>query len=504
MKAALVFPKVSNYDHYNSKLIRVPLGLLTVATRAKQAGAEVFLIDERRCPDAKEEIQSLLKKHHLDCVGFSVMTGNQIHFAKNLSRFVKSISPVPIVWGGVHPTLDPVVTCKDALVDYVVVGEGEDIFVSLLAALSAGSPIETVRGIAFQRMGEVVLTEASVLPDLDSNVGVDYSLLPYQEYRETSAFFNFESDIILPVETSRGCPFSCTFCTEPAMARGWRTMSVASVLEEVQRIKHEYGTRAISFVDDLFFVRHEHTERIINALIAAQLDIEWYANVRAEYVVKHGREYFAKVAAAGCRSLTMGAEGGTNEVLKRVRKGAVTVQKLLEANRILRDVGIAPHFSSIIGYPNEEEEEVCATIDMAWQLLIENSKAKVSLNKLIPTPGSIILRECVSEGFISPLDLDGWAEVFYTDAREWLLEDSAEFISRLYPLMELIGMVNCCSPLHDGLFQLLNALRRSDASISSLFACQKATFALDEVLASNENHFRRYPIFGDERNWSYR
>lgn len=505
MKAIVVFPRVSNQSVYNNRLIRLPLGVLSVAHHARLAGADVTVLDERRGPETRLELERLLRAGDVLSVGFSVMTGNQIHFALELSRFVKSISDAVTIWGGVHPTLEPATTAASPWVDFVVAGEGEETFPELLQALDRGEPVAGVAGVAFvDESGAFVFTPRSSPPDMNKLVGVQYEQLPTSSYVESSTFFNFETQVIFPVETSRGCPFRCTFCTEPAMDREWRHMDIPSVMEELHRIRDAYDVRAIAFVDDLFFVDHERCQAIVEAIIESNLDIEWYANCRAEYVVKHGRQFFSRAARSGCRSLTMGAEGGTDATLRRIRKGGVTVSALLEANRVLRDVGIAPHFSSIIGYPIDQPDDVSATVALACRLLAENAQAQVSLNKLIPTPRSLILTECIEAGFRVPTTLEGWAEVLYTDASAWLVPETAELLSRLSPLCELVGMTHAGSREHDALFELLAAIAADDERMHSLFESPRSAEALDKLMGMNSAHFRRYPMFGDERSWALR
>lgn len=505
MKTIIIFPKISNQEVYNSKLIRVPLGVLSIAHQAELAGIEVTILDERRIKNIQQEIQKTIKIEEPVCIGFSVMTGNQIHFAQELSKFIKKNYDIPIIWGGVHPTLEPTSTLSNELIDYVVIGEGEYIFPKLVQAINKGGSKEIINGIAFKKEnGEIVRTFEPALPDMNKLAGIKYEQLPLQEYSETSGFFNFKTNIILPVEASRGCPFKCTFCTEPVMERSWRYMDAQILINELHRIKKSYGIEAIAFTDDLFFVKHSHSEEIIDAMIKTKLNIEWYANIRAEYVVKYGVDFFSKVSQSGCRSLTMGAEGGTDDALKRVRKGRITVSSLTESNLILRQVGIAPHYSSIIGYPNEHPTELLSTIKLAFQLLSDNPLCRVSLNKLIPTPKSKILTECVKSGYVEPDTLIKWAEVFYTDASSWLMLETKELLTRLSPLCELIGMVHTGSEIHDELFLFINSIITNEKSIDSLFSSLSTSDHLSQLMNFSKDHFERYPMFGAEYSWKYR
>ena len=145
---------------------------------------------------------------------------------------------------------------------------------------------------------------------LDTLPFVDYGLVNYASYTETSGFFGFRNGVAFPLETSRGCPFQCSFCTEPAMNRGWRAQSPARVIGELTAMVSNFGARSIAFVDDLFFTSRPRSLEIIDRLISHGVDIEWYGNVRAEYVVRDGVEFFQKGQEGWLPKSHVGCRGG--------------------------------------------------------------------------------------------------------------------------------------------------------------------------------------------------
>src|SRR3989344_58368 len=184
----LVFPKVSGLDVYNSKLIRAPLGVLVLATYLKQAGIPVVIVDERKEHSVCARIDQILSACAPTCFAFSVMTGNQIHFALQASRHIKKRCDVPIVWGGVHPTLEPESTAADPNVDIVVKGEGEVPLSTLATVLRFGGSLEDVPGLCTWSSKGAFHSKPAQPVHLDSLPFVEYSLVDYTLYTEISGF----------------------------------------------------------------------------------------------------------------------------------------------------------------------------------------------------------------------------------------------------------------------------------------------------------------------------
>jgi len=149
----LVYPKV-RLDRPIWEEIRIPLGLLTIATPLDIAGYKVKIIDQRVEKYWKKILLDELKKEPI-CVGISSMTGPQIKYALEVSKLVKQNSNIPVVWGGVHPSLLPEQTLKNDFVDIVVQGEGEETFYELVRALKDKSTLNGIKGIWYKEDGKL-------------------------------------------------------------------------------------------------------------------------------------------------------------------------------------------------------------------------------------------------------------------------------------------------------------------------------------------------------------
>ena len=163
------------------KRIGLPLGLLTIGTPLYLAGYGIKIIDqcfERRWKDI---LISELKKKPI-CVGVSTKTGPQIRYAIEASKIVKQYGAIPVVWGGVHPSLLPEQTLENENIDIIVQGEGEEAFFELVQALERGDSLSNVKGIWFKENSEIKKTEPRAFIDLNNQPSLAYNLIDVNRY----------------------------------------------------------------------------------------------------------------------------------------------------------------------------------------------------------------------------------------------------------------------------------------------------------------------------------
>ena len=138
------------------------------------------------------------------------MTGYQIGHGLALAQQVRDLNPkIPIVWGGVHPTIHPESTILHSLVDMVVVGDGEEAAVELARTLESGGDLSSIGGLVFKVAGQPVHSPGRPKPDLDAIPSPDYSLLDLNNYFTIGHISRSKQ---LQLVTSRGCPFHCGYC----------------------------------------------------------------------------------------------------------------------------------------------------------------------------------------------------------------------------------------------------------------------------------------------------
>jgi radical SAM superfamily enzyme YgiQ (UPF0313 family) len=230
--------------------VGLPLSLLYVGTALKEAGYSVRILDERILRDFARSLKEALASDPL-FVGISTMTGYQIRHGLKIAQSVRTLDPrVPLVWGGVHPTIDPDSTIQHNLVDAVVIGDGEETAVDLARALESGAGLHQIRGIAFKDGEQVVRTDQRAKLDLERLPEPDYSLVDLDDYytighisRATTADCN-----------KPWLPFPLRLLL-PAAARSARVSDDirATGLRRDTASERGYGVQSIFFYDDYFF-----------------------------------------------------------------------------------------------------------------------------------------------------------------------------------------------------------------------------------------------------------
>ena len=368
-----------------------PLGLLTVAAPLTEKGIEVCLLDERVEKDFDARLMAELKKDPI-CVGISSMSGNHIKGALRVSRFIKERSRVPVVWGGVHPSLEPESTAAHPLVDVVVKDDGEETFSRLVEALKNKSPdLRGIRGIGFKERDSVVFTGSADPANIENLPLIPFNLVDFSKYDTRHNWTAGEK--IIPIETSRGCPFSCTFCTESVRKKKWRALSPERAVSDIKQYILKYDCKNFDFVDDNFFGTANRGESILWRLISENIGINWYSNIRPGFIAGSDPALTDLIERSGCRMVTFGAESGSERILKMVDKKATT-DDIVTASRKMAGRAVRPHFVFIQGFPTETPVESIKTLSLCSKLLLENNTTYVDLPFLIPTPGTVIAEQC--------------------------------------------------------------------------------------------------------------
>ncbi len=399
----LVYPK-TGFD-LKKISIHLPLALLSACSIITE-DFEVKIIDQRTTPDWEGALEKELKTKPL-CVGLTSMTGRQIKYALEVSQFVRNMSPdVPIVWGGVHASLLPEQTAEHVLIDVAIRGEGEQVLRDLVHTLKNGTSLENVKGIAFKRNGEIILTEQADKANLDLLPELPYELVEIDNYLEVQTEHPYGAKRVLPFITSRGCPYQCTFCCNPALTkRVWRSMSAKNAHTRVANMVKRFKLDAVTFHDENFLGNPKRAEEIAELL--RNEGITWFIQGRMDGLL---RVDLSKLASCGLRSVQPGIESGSERVLKMIKKGE-SLEKMRQANKQLSRMEIIPTYNFMMGFPTETEEELFQSIDFALELLEDNPRAQLSgFYIFTPYPGSEAFGLAVKDSFTPPTSLDGWID----------------------------------------------------------------------------------------------
>ncbi len=405
-----------------------PMSLVSAA-RELVRDFRVTLIDQRTGEDAWQRLEQEAGEETL-CVGITSITGSQLRYALEAGRFVKKRCRAPVVWGGVHMTLLPEQTLREACVDMGVRGEGEETFAALAARLETSGDLSGVPGLSFRRDGAPVHAPPRDFVDMDR-----LSPMPY-DLAGADYLFSRQGRPSMYLETSRGCPFRCAFCYNSSIRnRIWRAMSAHRTLQSVEELLASFpDVRHLSLVDDNYFVDLDRVREISRLLISRGFGLSYQVQgTHISTVKKLSHEDLDLLRASGCERLDMGVESGSRTVLEDIQKG-IRPEDVLEVNRKLRSHKIEPWFNFMTGFPGETESDLVDTSGLVRRLLRENPRAMISpLYCYTPYPGSKLCEKSEGMGFRVPRSVDEWAEYGWDRARlPWISDRKARELESLY------------------------------------------------------------------------
>lgn len=410
-KIVLVYPEFLLKD---GPAFLVPMNLLHLGTYASSQGYEVRLIDcnnEDSYLDliAEEARDSLL-------VGITSMTA-QLPTAVSVARHVKKVlkGAVPIVFGGAHATLFPESLVEHPDIDFSVIGEGELTLVDLAGALSSGTAVSEVEGLACLQFGAARRRERTTKFNFSDMPHIRYDLLKAELVRQ----FPERSVSVL---TSRGCPHRCTFCIDNIVKEynKWRAWDAERVADEIEYVQTTYGVRRVWFWDENFFVSKRRTREILAAVKKRNLKFEWSAEIRADYFRdSYINDNLAReIREAGCIKLGLGAESGSQEILDFLKKD-MRVENIVRSAATSASAGIEPTYSFMIGLPEETPRDILGTVSLIRRLLSVSPRVKILGPQLFrPYPGGSLFDECVKSGWKPPQNVEEWVETILRDSKE--------------------------------------------------------------------------------------
>lgn len=416
-KVLLVFPK-TGLDKYS----QLPLGLLSVASTIVK-DYEVKIIDQRLDDNWAKKIDSESKDSI--CVGITSMTGEQISNGIKISITAKENTNV--IWGGVHPTILPKQTLENKNIDFIVRGEGEITFPLLIKAIKNKESIHNIKGVGYKDISGIHINETSNYVNLNNLPDLPYYLLDMNKYITKRDSFQR----CLTLETSRGCPHNCSFCSNPVIhKKKWRCLNVENIIKKLNYLQSRFNLDGIIFQEDNFFVNMKRIEEFCGKI--SMNNIGWKANCRIKYLLNKDQSFLEMLEMAGCRVLQFGVESGSDRILSLLNKG-LSVDDILEVNKKLAKTNILCRYNFIIGLPTETEEEIQRTLKFIDKLKKENANLDLPfLNIYTPWPGTNLFSLAVKNGFKPPNSLEEWSRFNWNSYNlPWLDKTISKFLEEI-------------------------------------------------------------------------
>ena len=407
-KVLLFNPRAANHKP------RIPNSILSMAS-VLEGRHDYVIVDGNREEDPWRRIKTYLDSGEFGFFACTVMPGPQLRQAIPFSKRIKREYPrMRIVWGGYFASNQCSVVLQSGYVDVVVHGQGERAFPRLLDALAGGENLSGIPHLAFLAGGKLVKTQQEEIYEPDDLPG-----LPYEQLNSFYPVSGYLGKTCLGTKTiayhsSMGCPFTCSFCAVvPLYKARWKGKSAERIYRDIRYLKERFGGNAIEFHDNNFFVSEKRT--VDFARLMLKEDITWWGEGRIDTIDKYSDESIALMRDSGCRMIFFGAETGNDEVLKRMDKGGTqSAAQIMKFAVRMKNFGIIPEYSFVLGMPGNSEEEVWKQIrdDVTFIRRVKeaNPDAEIIIYVYSPVPveGSELYKQVQESGFHFPNNLEEW------------------------------------------------------------------------------------------------
>jgi anaerobic magnesium-protoporphyrin IX monomethyl ester cyclase len=400
---------------------RFPLSVLALA--AMLEGREEYqIVDGNLDPQPAQTMASLLRERDVELIGVTVMPGPQMAAAMESCREIRRQFPhVPIVWGGYFPSIYSDAALNARYVDYVVRGQGEHTLLELIEALRGKRPADTIRGLSYKdAFGLHRHNPERVMQAPDSFPWPPFHSIPVDKYLRPSFFGKRTA----AHQASIGCPFRCSFCGVHAAYGARERMESPARTEAILRhLVRSYRADSVQFYDMNFFLREDHARELAERLVP--LDLRWWCEGRIDTMCRYSDQTFRTIRRSGCTMIFFGAESGSDWALKEMQKDITTAQTLELARRI-REFGIIPEFSFVVGNPKDPERDTRETLAFIRKIKRLNRRSEIIMYHYTPVPQ----RAGERTGMYGDI---GEKMTFPTTPEEWATERWMDFTLRIDP-----------------------------------------------------------------------
>lgn len=286
-----------------------------------------------------------------------------------------------IVFGGPHSDASAYDILNEIpWVDFCCSGEGETTVYPLFSALLDGRDYSQVDGLTYRKNGEIVRNPTAVLwSDLDTLPDIDYSLIPSAVIENT-----IKQKKSAAIEAGRGCPFNCAYCSSSLFwHRKFRLKSARRIVAEMMDLYNKFGIKRFLFQHDLFTANKRKLMEFVNELKRENVDFEWSCSARTDTL---DEDIIAAMSEVGLKSIFLGIESGSERIQKCINKNL----KITEVKNVIHSLkknGIRVTASFIYGFPEETEEDLEQTLQLAFTLR-EMGVENIQFHSCVIFPGT--------------------------------------------------------------------------------------------------------------------
>lgn len=382
---------------YRNMNLYAPLGTLFAAAFVMQKGYTAALFDTMLA-DSEEDLKASLTQHK---PRFMVIYDDTFNYltkmcltrmreaAFRMSEIAKEFGCTVIVSGS--DSVDHLEKYFKHKVDYAICGEGEYTLGDLLDLLthSPTQQLTSINGLAFIENGKITRTAPrKVLKELDTLPYPAWELVDLAEYRRL--WLKHHGYFSMNLVTTRGCPFHCNWCAKPVYGQVYNSHSPEYVAGMIKHVKERYSAEHIWFCDDIFGLKPGWVSKFDEIVNSTGSKLPFKCLSRADLLLKEDNIFH--LANAGCESIWIGAESGSQKILDAMDKGT-TIEEIYEATRLLKKHCIKTCFFLQFGYTGETMNEINQTVKMVNELMPDDIGISVSY----PLPGTRFYERVASQ-----------------------------------------------------------------------------------------------------------
>ncbi|MBT5470328.1 MAG: B12-binding domain-containing radical SAM protein [Nitrospina sp.] len=420
MNVCLIEPsKFVSLTNFVSTISMPPIGLAYIAAAIREEGHNVTVVDgpgsaPRSYHMFKDEVRvrgltqdQIIENIPSDTqiIGLGCMfTSHWVYVRELVSKIRERFPKAHLLMGGEHVTGFPEFSLEQAPLDTVVMGEGEETIIELLEHVEKNLPLDNVSGLAYKNLkGRIrVNPRRQRIKNIDSIIQPAWDLFDIKKYNEVNQPHGSSQGKFMPMLATRGCPFSCTFCTSPNMwTTEWIPRDHKLVVDEMQEYQNLYDATDFQFEDLTAIVRRDWIIDFCDEIINRKMEVTFQlpSGTRSEGI---DFEVAEKLKKAGCHEFSFAPESGDPRVLKEIKK-KVNLPSLYDSARSALKAGINVGCFFIIGFPEDDYRSVLKTyaamVKCAWV-----GFTNVNLNAYSPQPNTESFKMLQKMGVITEFD----------------------------------------------------------------------------------------------------
>lgn len=405
--------------------------------------------------DLKKETFKVLRDFSPDVCAFSVLSDERL-IAGELAGYIKEYdSAIPIIWGGIYPTVSADEAINLDAVDYVCIGEGIEALPELLDAIEKGKATTKIKNIYAKQKGRIIRNEVRPLyKDLDSLPYADWDI-----YDQRQFYKPFDGKVRVGGDwmSNWGCPYKCTYCINNwlnSLSRRFiRRYSPERAAKELKHLKEKYNLNFIRFHDEDFLMRPLQHLKEFAQLYSKEIGLPFSIETNPRSVTEAKVELLKEM---GIASASLAIESGNEEIRKKVLKRVDSISEIIMAFKLFREAGIRTASFNMIGLPYEDRKKIFDTIEI-------NRRVKPTVADcgfFFPFEATELYEVSIRGGFYNKEEVPIYRRDYPALKQPWLSRE------------ELIGIHKCFTlyvKLPESFYKLIFRAEQNDSTGNEIF-----------------------------------